>query len=67
MSSSIEHVLPLGNGWIVKNDKSAKFTTITDTKKEAIEIARNIARKKNIILLVYAKDGTIQLEESYVE
>jgi hypothetical protein len=63
---SIQYVLPLGgNGWVVKNNKAAKFTVITDSKKEAVSIARNIAKNKQIELVVHGRDGSIELRENY--
>ena len=63
---SIQYVLPLGgNGWVVKNNKAAKFTVITDSKREAITIARNIAKNKQIELVVHGRDGSIELRENY--
>ena len=63
---TIEHVIPLGGtGWVVKNSEAKKFTAITDSKKEAIAIAREIAKAKGGILIIYAKDGSIKTQESY--
>lgn len=64
--SSIQYVLPLGgNGWVVKNSKAAKFTVITDSKREAVSIARNIAKHKQIELIVQGRDGRIEIRENY--
>jgi hypothetical protein len=64
--SSIQYVLPLGgNGWVVKNNKAAKFTVITDSKREAISIARNIAKNKQIELVVHGRDGSVERRENY--
>ena len=63
---SIQYVLPLGgNGWVVKNSKATKFTVITDSKREAISIARNIAKNKQIELEVHGRDGRIEIRENY--
>jgi uncharacterized protein YdaT len=62
----IQYVIPLGNGWIVKNSHSAKFIVITDSKKEAVMIATSIAKNKGTELIVHAKDGSIQKRISYV-
>ena len=61
----IEYVLPLGNGWVVKNGGASKFTAITDTKKEAISIARKIARTNNFELIVHGRNGDIEIHETY--
>lgn|GEM_PF-1731669 len=65
-SGSIEYVLPLGNIWVVKNNSAKQFTVITDSKKEAIEIARELARNRNNELIVHGKSGKIEIHESYV-
>lgn len=63
---TIEHVLPLrGTGWVVKNSEAKKFTAITDSQKEAIAIAREIAKSKGGVLIIHAKDGSIKTKESY--
>ncbi len=65
-SSTIQYVLPLGNGWVVKTNKAAKFFLITDSKKEAVDVARKLAMTKKSELIVHGKDGKIQVRESYV-
>jgi uncharacterized protein YdaT len=59
-------VLPIGNGWVVKTNNASKFTVVIDSKKEAITIARNLAKTKHTELIVHAKNGNIELRESYV-
>jgi hypothetical protein len=60
-----EHVIPLGNGWVVKNSDTDKFTVISDSKTEAVKIARQIAKQKGLELVIHAKDGSIQEQVSY--
>jgi Uncharacterized protein conserved in bacteria (DUF2188) len=60
-----EHVIPLGNGWVVKNSDADKFTVISDSKTEAVKIARQIAKQKGLDLVIHAKDGSIQEQISY--
>jgi hypothetical protein len=62
---TIQYVLPLGNGWVVKTNTSAVFFAITDSKREAVSIARNLARTKHSDLVVHEKNGTISIKESY--
>lgn len=64
-SGTIQYVLPLGNGWVVKNNRASKFTVITDSKSEAISIARSIARTKRTELVVHGRNGNIEIQESY--
>jgi hypothetical protein len=65
LQGTIQYVLPLGNGWVVKSSTASKFTVITESKREASSIARNIAKTKHSQLIIYNKDGSIEREESY--
>ena len=64
-NGTIQFVLPLGNGWVVKSNRKVSFTAITDSKREAISIARNIARTKKTKLIVHGKSGNVEIQESY--
>jgi len=64
--SLIQYVLPIGNGWVVKANNTSRFTVVTDSKREAIVIARNRAKTKHSELIVHGKKGNIELRESYV-
>ena len=63
----IEYVIPLGqNGWMIKNNQTSKFTLITDSKREALTIARSIAKRKKIDLMVFKRDGGgVELHERF--
>jgi hypothetical protein len=63
----IQLVLPLGNGWVVKNNRASTFITITDSRKEAISIARKLAKTKRSELEVHGKSGRILIRESYAQ
>jgi hypothetical protein len=61
-----EYVIPLGGtGWVVKNSLAKKYTVITDSKREAVQIARSIAKRKGWGIVVFSKDGSIQRQISY--
>lgn len=63
-----EYVIPLGGtGWMVKGSQAKKFTAITSSKREAMQIARSLAKKKGWQIIVFAKDGSIQQQISYSE
>lgn len=62
---NIQYVLPLGNGWVVKDSSASKFTVITDNRQEAVSMARIIAKIKKTRLVVYNKNGTIKEMTSY--
>jgi|GEM_PF-3071951 len=66
--NAAEYVIPLGGtGWMVKGSQAKKFTAITSTKREAIQIARSVAKRKGWAIVVFAKDGSIQQQISYAE
>jgi hypothetical protein len=65
MAKKNQHVVPLGNGWAVKREGSDKFTVITETQKEAITVAREIAKNNQSELVIHGKDGKIRDKDSY--
>ncbi|MEJ7830871.1 MAG: DUF2188 domain-containing protein [Segetibacter sp.] len=65
MAKKNQHVIPLGNGWAVKGEGSKKFTVITETQKDAITVAREIAKNNKSELVIYGKDGKIRDKDSY--
>ena len=65
MAKKNQHVVPLGNGWAVKGEGNERFTVITETKKDAVEAAREIARNNRSELVIHGRDGRIQDKDSY--
>lgn len=65
MAKRNQHVVPLGNGWAVKGEGNSKFTAITETKRDATTIARDIAKNNKSELIIHGKDGKIQAKDSY--
>ncbi|MDH7461345.1 DUF2188 domain-containing protein [Chitinophagaceae bacterium 26-R-25] len=62
----IQLVIPLGGtGWMVKASNAKTFTVITDSKAEAITIARNIAQNKHCQMIVHGRSGAIEKTENY--
>lgn len=60
-----QHVVPNGNNWAVKGEGNNKNTRITQTQKEAINIARTIARNEQSELVIHGKNGQIRQKDSY--
>ena len=60
MSKRNQHVVPLGNGWAVKGEGNDRFTVITETKRDALSVAKKIAKSSNSELVIHGKDGRIQ-------
>lgn len=64
-NESVQHVVPLGNGWVVKTANAKTFTIITDNKREAVEIAKSIAKTKKSFIVIHGKFGIIEKTESF--
>ncbi len=61
-----QHVTPHPEGgWQVKGAGNEKATRITDTQKQAIEIAREIAINQQSEVVIHRPDGTIRDKDSY--
>ena len=61
-----QHVVPNSNGgWDIKGEGNSKSTKHTDTKNEAINIAREIAKNQKSELVIHNKDGKISDKDSY--
>ncbi|MNC78196.1 hypothetical protein D3C75_1303550 [compost metagenome] len=60
-----QHVVPNGDGWAIKGEGNSKATKITDTKKDAVDAARTIAKNQGSELIIHGKDGKIQSKDSH--
>lgn len=61
-----QHVTPHSDGgWQVIGAGNTKATVRTDTQKDAINIAREIARNQGSELIIHGKDGRIREKDSY--
>ena len=61
-----QHVVPTSDGkWGVKGEGNKRLTRKTDTQKDAINIARQIARKQKSEVVIHRRDGTIRDKDSY--
>lgn len=65
MSKKNQHVVPVGKKWGVKGEKNEKITRTVTTQKEAIEIARVIAKNKQSEVVIHRPDGRIRDKDSY--
>lgn len=59
------HVTPKGNNWQVKTANSSKAYRLTNTQKEAIQVAREVAINNKSELLIHGKNGQIRAKDSY--
>ncbi|MBB6020359.1 hypothetical protein HNR77_001420 [Paenibacillus sp. JGP012] len=60
-----QHVVPHGDKWAIKGAGNDKATRVTDTKREAKDIARQISRNQGTELFIHGKDGRIQSRDSH--
>ncbi len=65
MTKKNQHVVPHKDGWAVKPAGAKKPTKVTPTQSEAIDIARNRARRQESELLIHNKKGRIRDRDSY--
>ncbi len=66
MTKKNQHVVPTsGNKWGVRGEGNSRLTKITNTQTEAIDIAREIARKEGSEVVIHRPDGRIRDKDSY--
>ena len=60
-----QHVVPREGKWAVKGEGNERATSVHDTQREAIEVAREISRNQESELFVHGRDGRIRERDSY--
>lgn len=60
-----QHVTPKKDKWQVKGEGNSKTTRIVDTQKEAISIAKSIAKNQESELIIHGENGRIREKNSY--
>lgn len=65
MSRKNQHVVPHKNGWAVKPAGASKPTKVTNTQKEAVDVARDRARRQETELFIHNRQGRIRERDSY--
>ncbi len=65
MSKKGQHVVPNGNKWSVRRTGAARASGIYETQREAIAVARTIARNQGTELYVHGRDGRIRERDSF--
>ena len=65
MKSNI-HVTPNhGKGWNVKIEKNKNAYATLSTQKEAVEVAKTLAKSNGVESIIHGKDGRIRQKNSY--
>ena len=66
MAGRNQHVTPHPHGgWQVKGAGNSRATVRTGTQKEAVAIAREIARNQKAECFTHGKNGQIRARDSY--
>ena len=65
MSKKDQHVVPHGKDWAVKGAGNEKATKITETQKQAIDVAKEIAKHQKSEVVIHGADGRIRDKDSY--
>jgi hypothetical protein len=59
------HVVPHGDDWAVERARSERASAILPTKKEAVDVGREISRNQGTELIIHDKMGRIKQSDSH--
>jgi hypothetical protein len=59
------HVIHLNDGWIVQREGAIQPTSVHQTQKDAVAVARKIAREQNSQLVIHGRNGRVRERNSY--
>ncbi len=65
MAGKNQHVVPNGSNWGVRGAGNDRLTRTFPTQSQAIDHARDTARRQNSELLVHGRNGRIRERDSY--
>lgn len=65
MTRKTHHVVPHPEGWAVRRGGSERASVVTETKREAIDIGREISRNQGSEFLIHGLNGRIQQSDSH--
>jgi hypothetical protein len=61
-----QHVVPNPRGgWSVRHTGATRATRVFDTQEDAVQYARDVAKRESAELYVHRRDGTIKQKDSY--
>ena len=60
-----QHVVPHPRGWAVKPEGGKRASSVHDTQRQAIDRAREIAKKQGVELFVHGRDGRFRDRDSH--
>ena len=59
------HVVPHTDGWATKKEGAQRAGVVTDTQKQAIEKARDQAKREGVEVVIHGRDNKIRDSDSY--
>lgn len=62
-----QHVVPHPEGWAVRGEGNERYTYITPTQSESIDLAREIAQNQQTELFIHNRHGQIRERNTYGE
>ncbi len=65
MSPKGQHVVPNGGRWSVRSSGASRVSGTFDTQREAIDVARERARRQGTELYIHGRDGRIRERDSF--
>jgi hypothetical protein len=65
MSKTNQHVVPHGNQWAVRGAGNSRYTVVTPTQTQAVDIARSIAQNQHSELFIHNRQGQIRERNTY--
>jgi hypothetical protein len=60
-----QHVVPHDGRWAVRGENNEKVTSIHNTQREAIEVARGISQNQRSEVVIHGLDGRIRDKDSF--
>lgn len=65
MANKHVHVVSRDDGWAVTRDNQKRASKVTSTKEQAVQYAKNIAKREKTELSIHNQDGKISQKHSY--
>ena len=65
MPRKVQHVVPRNGKWAVRKSGSYRVSRYFYTQSEAVDAARDIARRQRTELYIHGSDGRIRERNSY--
>lgn len=59
------HVVPHTDGWATKKEGASRAGSVQRTQTEAIERARDQAKREQVEVVIHKRDGKIRDSDSY--